>query len=173
MYKGLLVVFGLFLAYESRNVKYFYINDSRFVTIAMYIVVILVGIGATISLVLAQNWFGNPAYGLAVAMVVVACLSCLLILFVPKVSSLVSGGPVRMRVTCTYMYNDVCVSCGCVCITTVCTLRVHARTMMCITTVCTLRVHVHVRITLYLHPFSELINAISRLSTTDRVCSWA
>lgn len=85
VYKGLLVVFGLFLAYESRNVKYFYINDSRFVTIAMYIVVILVGIGATISLVLTQSWFGDPAYGLAVFMVIASCLSCLLILYVPKV----------------------------------------------------------------------------------------
>ena len=93
VYKGLLVVFGLFLAYESRNVKYFYINDSRFVTIAMYIVVILVGIGATISLVLAQNLFGDPAYGLAVAMVVAACMSCLLILYVPKVSWV--WGPVQ------------------------------------------------------------------------------
>ncbi|KAL5484018.1 hypothetical protein EMCRGX_G020445 [Ephydatia muelleri] len=91
VYKGLLVVFGLFLAYESRNVKYFYINDSRFVTIAMYIVVILVGIGATISLVLTQNWFGDPAYSLAVSMVIAACLSCLLILYVPKFIYMAKG----------------------------------------------------------------------------------
>lgn len=85
VYKGLQVVFGLFLAYESRNVKYFYINDSRFVSIAMYIVVILVGIGAPLSLVLAVNFIIDPAYALAVFMIIATCMSCLLILFVPKV----------------------------------------------------------------------------------------
>ncbi len=88
VYKGLLVVFGLFLAYESRNVKYYYINDSRFVSIAMYIVVILVGIGAPLSLVLAVHYFIDPAYGLGIFMIIASCLSCLLILFVPKVRSL-------------------------------------------------------------------------------------
>ena len=85
VYKGLLVVFGLFLAYESRNVKYVYINDSRFISIAMYIVVIVVGIGAPLSLVLSVHFFINPAYGLAVFMVILATMSCLLILFIPKV----------------------------------------------------------------------------------------
>ena len=66
VYKGLFVVFGLFLAYESRNVKYIYINDSRFVSITMYIVVILVGIGAPLSLVLAVHLFHDTAYALAV-----------------------------------------------------------------------------------------------------------
>lgn len=84
VYKGLLVVFGLFLAYESRNVKYLYINDSRFVSIAMYIVVIMVGIGAPLSLVLAVHFFINPAYGLAVFMIIISCMSCLLILHIPK-----------------------------------------------------------------------------------------
>lgn len=85
VYKGLLVVFGLFLAYESRNVKYFYINDSRFVSITMYIVVILVGIGAPLSLVLAVHFFIDAAYMLAVLMIIAACISCLLILYIPKV----------------------------------------------------------------------------------------
>lgn len=85
VYKGLLVVFGLFLAYESRNVKYFYINDSRFVSITMYIVVILVGIGAPLSLVLAVHYFIDSAYGLTVFTITAACISCLLILYIPKV----------------------------------------------------------------------------------------
>ena len=87
VYKGLQVIFGLFLAYESRNVKYHYINDSRFVSIAMYIVVILVGIGAPLSLVLAEHFFIDPAYGLAVSMIIAACMSCLLFIHVPKVSA--------------------------------------------------------------------------------------
>ena len=85
VYKGLLVVFGLFLAYESRNVKYIHINDSRFVSIAMYIVVIVVGIGAPLSLVLAVHFFIDAAYVLAVLMIIGSTMSCLLILFIPKV----------------------------------------------------------------------------------------
>ena len=81
-------MFGLFLAYESRNVKYLYINDSRFVSIAMYIVIILIGIGAPLSLVLAVYFLINEAYALAVFMVVAACMACLLTLYIPKVQSL-------------------------------------------------------------------------------------
>ena len=97
VYKGLLVVFGLFLAYESRNVKYYYINDSRFVSIAMYIVVILVGIGAPLSLVLAVHFFTDAAYSLAIVMVIASSLSCMLILFIPKVIS--------------YSTNALCIYC--------------------------------------------------------------
>ena len=79
------MIFGLFLAYESRNVKYFYINDSRFVSIAMYIVVILIGISAPLSLVLSEERFVDPAYGVATFMITLACMCCLLILYIPKV----------------------------------------------------------------------------------------
>ena len=85
VYKGLLVIFGLFLAYESRNVKYYYINDSRFVSVSMYIVVITIGISAPLSLVLAEQLFIDPAYAVAVAMTVTSCMACLLILHIPKV----------------------------------------------------------------------------------------
>ena len=87
MYKTLLALFGLFLAYESRNVKYIYINDSRFVSITMYIVVILVGIGAPLSLVLADDSIHDidAAYALSVITIVGSCMSCLLTLTIPKV----------------------------------------------------------------------------------------
>ena len=84
--KGSIVLFGLFLAYETRNVDYKYMNDAKYVSFATYVVVIVVGIGAPLSLVLTQNWLLNSAYGLAVVMIITACLSCLLILYVPKVS---------------------------------------------------------------------------------------
>lgn len=35
-YKGLLLLFGLFLAYEIRNAKAKHVNDSRFVSMAIY-----------------------------------------------------------------------------------------------------------------------------------------
>ena len=90
MYKGILVICGLFLAYESRNVKYFYINDSRFVNITMYVVVILIGIGAPLSLVLAIHYTINASYGVAVFAICIACYSSLSILYIPKVNNICS-----------------------------------------------------------------------------------
>ena len=87
VYKALLVVIGLFLAYESRNVKYIHINDSRFVSIAMYIVVLPLLAGSTLSLVLAAELIIDIAYSLAVFMIIISCMSCLLILYIPKVCS--------------------------------------------------------------------------------------
>ena len=113
VYKGLLVVFGLFLAYESRNVKYYYINDSRFTSIAVYIVVIVVGIGAPLSLVLSEHLFIDPAYSLTVLMVILATMACLLILFIPKVYHYYSTH-FFLSVRCVRIYNGLCV-CVCVC----------------------------------------------------------
>ena len=39
-YKGVLLLFGLLLAYETRNVKIKQINDSRFVGMSIYNVVV-------------------------------------------------------------------------------------------------------------------------------------
>ncbi|XP_019856013.1 PREDICTED: gamma-aminobutyric acid type B receptor subunit 1-like [Amphimedon queenslandica] len=92
VYKGLLVVFGLFLAYESRNVKYTFINDSRFVSIAMYIVVVLIAISAPLSLVLAdQHFIIDPSYAIAVLLIFITCMSCLMILYIPKFYYLAKG----------------------------------------------------------------------------------
>lgn len=89
--KGLVALFGLFLAYETRNVGYQYINDSKYVSIATYVVVIVVGISAPMSLVLAQNWFIKTAYILAVVLVNTSCLCCLLILYIPKAVFMAKG----------------------------------------------------------------------------------
>ena len=86
--KGFVVLFGLFLAYETRSVSYKYINDFKYVRIATYVVVIMVGICAPMSLLFAQQWFINSAYSISVLLINTACVSCLLILFIPKVSSI-------------------------------------------------------------------------------------
>lgn len=40
-FKGLILVFGLFLAYETRSIKVKQINDSRYVGMSIYNVVVL------------------------------------------------------------------------------------------------------------------------------------
>ena len=39
-YKGILLLFGILLAYETRNVKVIQVNDSRFVGMSIYNVVV-------------------------------------------------------------------------------------------------------------------------------------
>lgn len=39
-YKGVLLLFGILLAYETRNVKVKQVNDSRFVGMSIYNVVV-------------------------------------------------------------------------------------------------------------------------------------
>ena len=54
-YKGLQLVLGLFLAYETRSVKLKQINDSRLVGMAIYNVVILCLITAPVILVIGNH----------------------------------------------------------------------------------------------------------------------
>ena len=53
-YKGLQLVLGLFLAYETRSQKVRQINDSRLVGMAIYNVVILCAITAPVMLVIGE-----------------------------------------------------------------------------------------------------------------------
>ena len=85
MYKGLLVVFSLFLAYESRNVKSYYVNDSRYVIISLLSAVLLIGSGAPVSLVLSLFFIPDAAYTVAVICIVLSSVCSAAILFIPKV----------------------------------------------------------------------------------------
>lgn len=52
VYKGLILVFGLFLAYETRSIKVKQINDSRYVGMSIYNVVVLCLITAPVAMVI-------------------------------------------------------------------------------------------------------------------------
>ena len=54
-YKGVQLLYGLFLAYETRAVKLKEINDSRLVALAIYNVVILCMITAPVILVIGNQ----------------------------------------------------------------------------------------------------------------------
>ncbi|EDS38916.1 GABA-B receptor [Culex quinquefasciatus] len=51
-FKGLILVFGLFLAYETRSIKVKQINDSRYVGMSIYNVVVLCLITAPVAMVI-------------------------------------------------------------------------------------------------------------------------
>ncbi|CAG5115625.1 unnamed protein product, partial [Candidula unifasciata] len=90
-YKGILLIFGLFLAYETRSVKLKQVNDSRFVGMSIYNVVVLCVITAPISLIIGNQEDATFAF-VSLAIILCSFLSMGLI-FVPKVKEVIQNPP--------------------------------------------------------------------------------
>lgn len=82
-YKGLILVFGLFLAYETRSVKLKQINDSRYVGMSIYNVVVLCLITAPVGMVIASQQ--DASFVFVALAVIFCCFLSMLLVFVPKV----------------------------------------------------------------------------------------
>jgi len=82
-YKGLLLIFGLFLAYETRSMKARCINDSRYVGMSIYNVVVLCLITAPVSLVISSQ--ADASFAFVTAALVFCCFLSMALIFVPKV----------------------------------------------------------------------------------------
>lgn len=83
-YKGLVLVFGLFLAYETRSVKVRQINDSRYVGMSIYNVVVLCLITAPVTLVIASQQ--DASFAFVSLAIVFCCFLSMALIFIPKVS---------------------------------------------------------------------------------------
>ncbi|GJQ69433.1 GABA-B-R1 [Trypoxylus dichotomus] len=86
-YKGLVLVFGLFLAYETRSVKIKQINDSRYVGMSIYNVVVLCLITAPVTTVIASQQ--DASYTFVSLAIIFCCLLSMALIFVPKVIEVV------------------------------------------------------------------------------------
>ncbi|XP_072022904.1 gamma-aminobutyric acid type B receptor subunit 1-like [Amphiura filiformis] len=83
-FKGLLLIFGMFLAWEIRKVQISALNDSKLIGISVYNVVILCTIGGAISLIIDDP---STLY-IFVASIVLFCTTLtLLTIFIPKIIS--------------------------------------------------------------------------------------
>ncbi|KAL4706640.1 hypothetical protein ACJJTC_005025 [Scirpophaga incertulas] len=81
-YKGLLLVFGAFLAWETRHVSIPALNDSKHIGLSVYNVLIMCIMGAAIALVLADH---KDALFVLIAIFIIFCTTATLCLvFVPK-----------------------------------------------------------------------------------------
>ncbi|KAK9747333.1 Receptor family ligand binding region [Popillia japonica] len=86
-YKGLVLVFGLFLAYETRSVKVKQINDSRYVGMSIYNVVVLCLITAPVTMVIASQQ--DASYTFVALAIIFCCFLSMALIFVPKVIEVV------------------------------------------------------------------------------------
>lgn len=83
-------MFGLFLAYETRSIKVKQINDSRYVGMSIYNVVVLCLITAPVAMVIASQQ--DASFVFISLAVIFCCFLSMLLIFVPKVRSIYCAG---------------------------------------------------------------------------------
>ncbi|XP_042204877.1 gamma-aminobutyric acid type B receptor subunit 1-like isoform X2 [Homarus americanus] len=86
-YKGLLLIFGLFLAYETRSIKLKQINDSRLVGMSIYNVVVLCLITAPVTLVISTQQ--DASFAFVSLAIIFCCFLSMALVFVPKIVEIV------------------------------------------------------------------------------------
>ncbi|XP_037074504.1 gamma-aminobutyric acid type B receptor subunit 2-like, partial [Pollicipes pollicipes] len=85
-YKGLLMIFGCFLAWETRHVNIAALNDSKYIGMSVYNVVIMCVIGVAISFVLSDD---QDASFIIISIFILFCTTgTLCLVFVPKLIEL-------------------------------------------------------------------------------------
>ncbi|PIK47639.1 putative gamma-aminobutyric acid type B receptor subunit 2 [Apostichopus japonicus] len=82
VYKGLLLIFGTFITWQTRNVNIPALNDSRFIGLCIYNVVIFSALGLPLSILLADN--SDYTYGIIGGLIIFCTTLTLCLLFLPK-----------------------------------------------------------------------------------------
>ncbi|KAL4230678.1 hypothetical protein ACF0H5_011054 [Mactra antiquata] len=93
-YKGLLLVFGVYMAWETRHVKIPALNDSRYIGMNVYNVVIMSVLVVSISNILSHQ--PTLAYVMESSFMLLSTTTTLCLLFVPKIYAIMTykGEPV-------------------------------------------------------------------------------
>uniref|UniRef100_A0A8C5RKB3 Gamma-aminobutyric acid type B receptor subunit 1 n=1 Tax=Laticauda laticaudata TaxID=8630 RepID=A0A8C5RKB3_LATLA len=89
-FKGLLLLLGIFLAYETKGVSTEKINDHRAVGMAIYNVAVLCLITAPVTMILSSQQ--DAAFAFASLAIVFSSYITLVVLFVPKMRRLITRG---------------------------------------------------------------------------------
>ena len=84
-YKGLLLMVGVFLAFETRNVKISQLNDSHLIGMCVYTTVVLSIALSPVALLLDTNV--DIFYGVIGVLILFGTTLILSLLFIPKVST--------------------------------------------------------------------------------------
>ncbi|KAJ7373883.1 hypothetical protein OS493_009207 [Desmophyllum pertusum] len=90
IWKSLLLVIGLFLAWETRHVSFPSLNDSKYIGMSVYNVVIMILITVSLSFVVGTNHI-QAKYALYTTAFNVISTFTLLLLFVPKIAKIKGG----------------------------------------------------------------------------------
>uniref|UniRef100_A0A914H3R8 G-protein coupled receptors family 3 profile domain-containing protein n=1 Tax=Globodera rostochiensis TaxID=31243 RepID=A0A914H3R8_GLORO len=86
LFKGMLMLFGCFLAWETRAVNVPALNDSKYIGISVYIVVVLCVVGIALAFILQEHL--NEAFAIVSFFILSSTTLTLCLVFVPKVVEL-------------------------------------------------------------------------------------
>uniref|UniRef100_A0A671MYB2 Gamma-aminobutyric acid type B receptor subunit 1-like n=1 Tax=Sinocyclocheilus anshuiensis TaxID=1608454 RepID=A0A671MYB2_9TELE len=89
-YKGLLLLLGIFLAYETKSISTEKINDHRAVGMAIYNVSVLCMITAPVTMILSSQQ--DASFAFASLAIIFSVYITLVVLFVPKIRRLITRG---------------------------------------------------------------------------------
>ncbi len=82
--KGILLLYGLFLAYETRNVQFEHLNDSRMIGVCVYNCGVMSVLGGLLRIILSENYY-KENYGITAICIIFPSLGTLFLIFLPKV----------------------------------------------------------------------------------------
>lgn len=85
-YKGLLLVVGVYMAWETRHVKVPALNDSQYIGISVYSVVITSAIVVALANLITERV--TLAYLTVTALIIISTTSCVCLLFLPKMNDI-------------------------------------------------------------------------------------
>ncbi|XP_070566244.1 gamma-aminobutyric acid type B receptor subunit 2-like [Ptychodera flava] len=86
IYKGVLMIFGCFLAWETRHVNIPALNDSKYIGMSVYNVVVMCTVGGALSFVIRNN--PNAAFVIMSLFILFSTTITLCLVFVPKILEL-------------------------------------------------------------------------------------
>lgn len=87
-YKGLLLLFGVYMAWETRHVKIPVLNDSQYIGMNIYNVVLMSVTVVALSSILTDR--PTLSYAVVSALIILSTTGMLGLLFLPKVSTWLS-----------------------------------------------------------------------------------
>ena len=88
-YKDILLLFGVFLAWETRNATIPALNDSKYIGMSIYNVVILSAYGLTVPMVFSKtHYYHNLLHVLVSVAVVLSTTTTVTLVFMPKVKNM-------------------------------------------------------------------------------------
>nr|XP_049696592.1 gamma-aminobutyric acid type B receptor subunit 2 [Helicoverpa armigera] len=88
-YKGLLLIVGVYMAWETRNVKISALNDSKYIGISVYSVVITSASVVVIGTIISER--ATLAYISITSLILITTTSTLCLLFLPKIVAIRSN----------------------------------------------------------------------------------
>ncbi|XP_011878480.1 PREDICTED: uncharacterized protein LOC105567862 isoform X1 [Vollenhovia emeryi] len=90
VYKGLLLVVGVYMAWETRHVKIPALNDSQYIGMSVYFVVITSGIVVVLANLMPDR--ATLAFVTITALILASTTATLALLFLPQLANILAGG---------------------------------------------------------------------------------